>query len=154
MGQPKKLTGEDGRRSLRDHIVEKATTARMTYGLYIDADAMAKMLDDRDVVRYPTGLRFDAGPLQPGEFAYASPLGERPGDGFCLFVHPCFENQKEIWPLLMAYHLVCINYGDVAGPAEAELFGATLLGLETETYYQALCELADSIPDGPDDAAH
>lgn len=142
----KTLTEEDGRQSLHDHIVDKATASRIKYGLYIDADAMVKMLNDREVVRYPTELRFDAAPLIPGEFAQALPLGDRPQDGFCLFVHPWFERQKEIWPLLLAYHVVRVNYGEVAGSDEAELFGATLLGLDIQTYYQALCELADSIP--------
>ncbi len=107
------------------------------------------MLDDREVVRYPTGLRFDAEPLQAGEFAFAQPLGEHPADGYCLFVHPCFENRREVWPLLTAYHIPVINYGDsVVTHEEAELFGATLLGMEIDAYYQALCELTDSIP-GP-----
>jgi len=142
----KSLHEEKGRSSLRDHIVEKAMAARLKYGLYIDADAITKMLDDPQVVRYPTGLRFDAEPLLPGEFAQALPLGEQPCDGFCVFVHPWFEKQQEIWPLLVAYHLVRINYGEITGPEEAELFGATLLGLDPDIYYKALCELADSLP--------
>ena len=130
-------------------MVEKAQAARLKYGLYIDTDTIMKMLDDRSVVRYPTGVRFDAEPLQPGEFAVAMPIGDRPEDGYCLFVHPHFERHKDIWPLLIAYHIVDINYGEMATHEEAELFGATLLGLEVDAYYEALCELADSIsPDG------
>lgn len=139
-------SGEDGLRALHDHLVERAQHARLKYGLYIDHDAIVRMLDDRDVVRYPTGLRFDADLLQPGEFACACPLGAEPADGFCMAVHPWFEYQREIWPLLIAYHIPTINYGEIVTREEAELFGATLLGLEQEAYYQALCELADSIP--------
>jgi hypothetical protein len=142
----KKLSEDDGREALRDHVIQKAQAARLKYGLHIDAEVIMKMLDDREVVRYPTGVRFDAGPLQPGEFAYAQPLGARPADGYCLYVHPHFERQPEILPLLIAYHIVDINYGEIATAAEAELFGATLLGLEVDTYYQALCALADSLP--------
>ncbi|MCK4872759.1 MAG: hypothetical protein KAS72_08555 [Phycisphaerales bacterium] len=139
-------SGEHAQQALREHVREKAATARIKYGLYIDADAILKMLDDRDVVRYPVGVRFDADPLEPGEFAHAQPLGEHPRDGFCLFVHPYFENHREIWPLLVAYHIVAINYGEIATADEAELYGATLLGIDVDAYYQALCELADSIP--------
>ena len=32
---------------------------------------------------------------------------------------------------------------------QAELYGATLLGLDVEQYYQAICELADSIGGEP-----
>jgi hypothetical protein len=41
-----------------------------------------------------------------------------------------------------------INYGSIVETPEAELYGATLLGLEVEAYYQALCELADAMADG------
>ncbi|MBL1215874.1 MAG: hypothetical protein D8M59_00080 [Planctomycetes bacterium] len=138
-------TAEEGKQALRDHIVEKAMNARLRYGLYIDYETITRMLDDREVVRYPTGIRFDAEPLQAGEFAFACQIGEHPRDGFCIFIHPAFEDQPDILPLLIAYHLVVINYGTLATSEDAELFGATLLGLEVDAYYEALCELADSL---------
>lgn len=142
----RKLTEEDGRTALRDHIVERAAQARIRYGLYIDGEAIMRMLDDRQVTRYPCGVRFDASALMPGEFAHAQPLGDRPSDGYCLFVHPALESETDLWPLVMAYHIVSINYGEIATSDEAELFGATLLGLEVEDYYQALCEVSDHLP--------
>lgn len=138
---------EDGRRPLHEHILDNATATRIRYGRLIDTDAILRMLDDRRAVRYPTRLRFDAGPLQTGEFAHARLLGSHPREGYCLFVHAWFEPQRDIWPLLIAYHIPVINYGaSIITDDEAELFGATLLGLEREAYYQALCELTDSIP--------
>ncbi|MCA9293449.1 MAG: hypothetical protein KDA20_06525 [Phycisphaerales bacterium] len=144
MGKP--VTEEDGREALRDHVQQKAMEARLKCGLYIDADRAMRLLEDRSIVRYPVGVRFDATQIETGEFAWAMPLGERPEAGFCLFIHPHFEDQPEIWPLLIAYHIPAINYGEIVSHDEAELYGATLLGLETDTYYQALCELVDSIP--------
>ncbi len=143
-----RLSEEDGRIALREHVVEKAMDARLRHGLYIDADEMVRVLDDRAVVRYPVGIRFDAEALEPGEFAWPMPLGDSPSKGFCLFIHPCFEDQPDAWPLLIAYHIPSINYGEIATHEEAELFGATLLGLEKDEYYNALCELTDSIPGG------
>lgn len=139
----------DGRRALADHAAEKATEARLRYGLLIDAAAILRMLDDRSVVRYPTGLRFDAEPLRLGEFAFAAPLGETPAQGFCLFLHPCFRDRPEAWPFLIAYHLPVINYGEIVTPEDCERFAASLLGMDQEQYYAALCELADSIPPPP-----
>lgn len=130
-----------------EHLRRKATEARLRYGLYIDAQAIVRMLDDRAVVRYPASVLFDSTALLPGEFAYARPLGFHPSDGFCLLIHPRYESQPDLWPLLFAYHIPSINYGDLAEPEHAELFGATLLGLEVETYYDALCELADGVAD-------
>ncbi len=134
------------RSAFHDHLVAKASAARLRYGLYIDAEAVVTMLGDREVVRWPTRLNFDAAPLQPHEFAYPQPLGPHPSDGFVLLVHPWFRPQPENWPLLVAYHIPGINYGPLVEPGHAEIYGATLLGLEVETYYRALCELADSIP--------
>ncbi|MCP3902218.1 MAG: hypothetical protein GY715_01170 [Planctomycetes bacterium] len=148
----KKLTEEDGRRALREHLVDRAQRARVKYGLYMDHDVMRRLLEDREFVRYPTELVFDAAALDPGEFAHAEPIGATPADGFRLVVHPWFETQLENLPLLVAYHIIDINYGDIATAAEAELFGATLLGLEVEAYYEALCELTDSIPPDPGSA--
>jgi hypothetical protein len=39
-----------------------------------------------------------------------------------------------------------VNYGEIVSHEEAELFGATLLGMDVEEYYRALCDLADGVP--------
>jgi hypothetical protein len=142
------LTEADARRSLNDHVFEKARNAHLKFGFAIDAPAILRIVDCRDVVRYPVGIRFDAGPLQPGEFACLEPLGEHPSRGFCLFVHPCFAQRPEALPLIVAYYIPSVNYGDIVSNEEAELFGATLLGMDVEEYYRALCELSDTTP-GP-----
>ncbi|USN99628.1 MAG: hypothetical protein H6810_02900 [Phycisphaeraceae bacterium] len=138
-------TEKDGQLALRDHIVARALGARDRHGPVIDAESIMRLLDDRAAVRYPVGVRFDAGPLEPGEFAWAMPLGERPSDGFCLFIHPHFERRPEAWPLLIAYHLPSVNYGEIVTADEAELFAVTLLGMDIDVYYHALCALADEI---------
>jgi len=139
-------TGVRAREAFRAHLVAKATAARSKYGPDIDADAIRRMLQDSQVVRYPTTIEFDAAALQAPEFAHAQPLGFHPGDGYCLFVHPCFSQEPRSLPPLVAYHIPSINYGGIAEAEHAELFGATLLGLEVDAYYRALCELADSMP--------
>jgi hypothetical protein len=143
------LTERDGYEALRGHVVDKALAARKKHGPVIDADAIRRLLADPEVVRFPTTLAFDAGPLQAGEFAWAAPRGERPSAGFTLHVHPCFEADPEALPYLVAYHLPTINYLDVVTHREAELFGAALLGLEVEEYYQRLCAFAARLPGAP-----
>lgn len=138
-------TAEEGRQSLRDHVVLKATQARMSRAGLIDSAAITGMLADRAVVRYPLGIRFDAEPLQPGEFACLEPLGAHPADGFCLFVHPMLKGADDILPMVVAYYIPSVNYGEVASHVEAELFGATLLGVDVEDYYRQLCHVADSV---------
>ncbi len=143
-----KAVAEQAKQAFHEHLVEKATAARFKYGLYIDTDAVLKMLSDESVVRYPTTLVFDASPLQTHEFAYPQPLGFHASDGYAWCVHPYFRPQRELWPLLIAYHIPVINYGSIVETPDAELYGATLLGLEVEAYYQALCELADAMAEG------
>ena len=142
------LDPETGNEALCEHVVRSASEARLRYGLYIDFETVEKMLLDPKVVRHPTTVRFDSKRLESGEFAHAEPVGDAPSDGFCLVIHPWFEDQTEILSLLVAYHIPSINYGPVATVEHAELFGATLLGMDVDAYYQALCELADSIPTG------
>jgi len=151
------LTEEAGYEALRGHVVDKALAARRKYGPQIDAAAVRRLLEDREVVRFPTELAFDASRLQPGEFAWACPKGEHPSEGFTLFVHPRFERRPEALPYLVAYHVPSINYLDVVTSREAELFGAALLGLELDEYYRRLCALADELehaPPAPEPSAH
>lgn len=142
-------SAEEAQQSLRDHVVGKATEARLRRGGFIDRAVMMHLLEDRSVVRYPVGVRFDAEPLRPGEFACLESLGERPSDGFCLFIHPMFETVDDLLPLLIAYYIPSVNYGDVATHVEAELFGSTLLGIEIEEYYTILCSVADTVSGAP-----
>ena len=135
---------EQAQESLREHVIARAQRARQARAVSPDAAAVIAMLDERACVRYPVGVRFDAQPLRPGEFACLEALGELPSDGYCLFIHPMFEPVDDLLPLLIAYYIPTVNYGEVASHAEAELFGATLTGLDLEEYYKILCSVADS----------
>jgi len=144
-------TAEDGRKALQGHLLDRALAARAAHGPTLDGDALARLLADPEVVRFPTRLVIDEdGDLLPGEFAWARPRGEQPADGFDLLVHPHFRDRPEVWPLLVGYHLPSVNYLDIASREEAELYGAALNGLELEVYYERLCALADELPDAPE----
>lgn len=138
-------TAEDGRQALAAHLRAKALAARGKCDGQVDRAAIFKLLADRTVVRYPVGVRFDAAPLRAGEFAFLEALGGHPADGFCLFIHPRFEFADDLLPLLIAYYVPSVNYGDVATHVDAELFGSILLGLDREDYYTRLCAAADGV---------
>ena len=148
---PHKLTLEDGRLSLAAHAAAKGAEIRAKYGPRIGWAQLARILADRECVRYPSTLAFDASPLQPGECAYPQPSGERPEDGFRLCVHPYFSVEPDRVPLLALYQVVAINYGAFASPDDAEAFGAAALGMPREDYYGALCAMADEISGDPAD---
>lgn len=111
----------------------------------IDWERLQQLLSDRRYVRYPCELRFEAEPLLPGEFAHPVRRGERPEDGFVLYLHPHYASQLPLVPYLVLHQLVLINFGDSATADDAETFGALALGLSKENYYQALCELSNQI---------
>lgn len=136
---------EDGRMSLHAHAAAKGAEVFQKYGPRIGWKELLRILEDRACVRYPCEIVFDAGPLEPGEFAHPLAKGARPEDGYALHVHPYFELQPERLPYLVLYQLVLVNYGPFATSGDAEVFGANALGLTVEEYYQTICALADEV---------
>ena len=137
------LTVDDARQSLNAHVTAKGTEIREKYGPTIGWHELLRILEDRTFVRYPCEIKFDSSHLQAGELAHPVARGDNPEDGFTIYVHPFFAMQLARVPHLVLYQLVLVNYGDFAASDDAEIFGATALGLEKEEYYRALCELAD-----------
>ena len=118
----------------------------------IDGDAIRRVLADPDIVRFPVQLAFGTTELLPGEFAWPKPRGASPAEGYDLVLHPAFRDREDALPFLIAYHVVAINYLDVATHEEAELFGAALLGMDVDAYYSEVCRLADEALGAPSPA--
>lgn len=133
----------EGRIALLEHAVSRAIEARRKCAGRIDASAILRLLSERDIVRFPTALSFDDRRLEPGEFGQALARGEHPSHGFDLVLRRCYEIRPEVWPMLIAYHIPPINYGDIVTPEVCEAFGAALLGMDVEAYYEELCRLTD-----------
>ncbi len=142
---PDQLTLEDAQQSLNMHVAAKGAAIRHKQGAPIGWKQLLVLLEDRSLVRYPCRIVFDEGPLQKGEMAFPSPNGERPEDGFTIFVHPYFATQPARVPYLVLYQLVAVNYGPFASADDAETFGSQALGISKDEYYQALCKMADEI---------
>ncbi len=140
-----RLTAQDAQSSLRAHAAAKGAEVHARYGPDLGWHQLHRLLADRACVRYPCELVFDEGPLQPGECAFASPQGAVPEAGFILYVHPYFRTQPGRIPWLVLYQLVAVNYGEFAGPEDAEAFGAAALGMGEDEYYRGLCALADEL---------
>jgi len=139
------LTAEDARQSLSGHVAAKGQELREKYGPHIGWHELQLILQDRNFVRYPCDIVFDAGPLLEGEFAHPEPKSDRPEDGFIIYVHPYFGAQPARVPYLVLYQLVLVNYGEFASAEDAEVFGANAFGLSQDEYYRMLCQMADEI---------
>ena len=139
------LTPEDGYRALQGHLVDKAKLARERYGPAFSAMDVVAMLEDRDIVRHPTQLVYDSSKLQEGEFALAIPVEGSDPRAYELVVHEHFRGRESDLAFMVGYHIPTINYLDIVTHAEAEMFGAALLGIEVEVYYERICQRADEL---------
>ncbi len=139
------LTAADARQSLNSHVATRGAEINAKYGPHIGWKELLQILEDRACVRYPCPIVFDTAGLEPGEFAHPAPKGERPEDGFTMYVHPVFMTDLTRVPLLVLYQLVLVNYGEFASSDDAETFGAAAAGLSREDYYAQLCEMADEL---------
>jgi hypothetical protein len=142
------LTAEDAKQSLTAHVETKGLEVFAKYGPQLGWVTLQQVLADRACVRYPCDIVFDSAPLHPGEFAQPVQKGERPEEGFTMFVHPIFMMQLDAVPALVLYQLVAVNYGMFASSDEAETFGAAALGLTRDEYYAQICDLADQLGTG------
>ncbi|MCG7949380.1 MAG: hypothetical protein N0C84_23865 [Candidatus Thiodiazotropha taylori] len=139
----KKRAGKVVHSAVSLHAREKAEDIRNRYAPVIDYQTVLQMLEDRKSVRYPVTLRFVSEGIEPGMFARTEPISENPDDGYTILIHNHFENRHDDLPKLILYQLVLVNYGDLATANDAEIFGATILGLDRDTYYQQVADLVD-----------
>ena len=142
------LTTQDARQSLNAHVAAKGAEVRARYGPAIGWRELLRIVEDREVVRYPCEIVFDAAQLLPGEFAQPAQKGGTPEEGFTMFVHPLFMAQLDLVPALVLYQLVALNYGVFASSDDAETFGASALGLTRYEYYALICDAADQLATG------
>jgi hypothetical protein len=141
----KQLTADDAKQSLCAHVESKGAEIFLKYGPLLGWAELQRLLEDRVYVRYPVEIVFDASRLLAGELAHAEGKTDQPEDGFAMIVHPAYEAQPDMVPVLVMYQLVAVNYGEFASSDEAECFGAAALGLTRDEYYNLLCELADEL---------
>jgi hypothetical protein len=148
------LTADDAKQSLTTHVASKGEEICEKYGPGLGWSDLQALLTDRAYVRYPCEVQFDAGPLQAGEFAHPIAKGEKPEDGFTMFVHPVYMLDLPDVPYLVLYQLVAVNYGEFASAEDAELFGANALGISRDEYYETLCELAERVDGSQESPPH
>ena len=140
-----KLTAEEGKRALTQHAIEIGQIVQAKYGPDIEYPDLLSILDDSECVRYPTRIEFST-KLKNGMFAEAVLCGQEPDEGYVIRVHECFIKEPDRVVAMVLYHLVAVNYGTFATPAEAEAFGATCLGMDQLAYYESMCDCAARLP--------
>jgi hypothetical protein len=133
-----------GADSLNQRLLEQAVFAHQKYGP-LSPQNLEAFLADPACVRYPTRLVFEFGEMALHQFA--QPEMDHRADaqqGRVLYLRPRLRERPDLVPLAVAYMLPVLNYGDIITDAHCLLYGATLLGLMPEEFYQRICALADA----------
>lgn len=132
--------GED---SLREHLVAQAVVAHQKYQPFT-AESLARFLTDPECLRHPTRLVYEFGEMAPHQFAQPDLDYRNPAeDGRVLYLRPRLRPRPDLTLLAVAYMVPVINYGDIVTDAFCLRYGATLLGLTENEFYEQLCALAD-----------
>jgi hypothetical protein len=136
---------QSGQDSLRSHLVAQAIVARQKHGP-LTAAKLDALLHDPDCLRYPVRLAYEFGEMAMHQFAQPD-LDWRNSeqDGRVLYVRPVLRDHPELLPLAVAYMIPLINYGDIISDEHCLMFGAAMLGLTEDDYYEGLCRLADLV---------
>jgi hypothetical protein len=131
-----------GQQSLRDHLIAQAIVAHQKHGP-LTADKLDALLHDPACLRHPVRLVFEFGEMAMHQFAQPDMDWRNPEqDGRVLYVRPLLRDRRDLLPLAVAYMIPLINYGDIITDDHCLAYGATLLGMMEDDYYQQLCELA------------
>ena len=140
----KKENAKRLREGLENHIYFVAEKARHKYLPLDSLEALKRVMEDREVVRFPATLTFDEAELGSGEAARVDQTDSEE-ESYRISVHPRFEARQADAVALTLYTIVKINYGKIAKEKEALLFGALLLDMTEEAYAERLKKLRDEI---------
>lgn len=134
-----------GEASLRDHIVAQAVVAHHKHGPLTFAGLDA-LLTDPECLRHPTRLVFEFGEMASHQFAeLAADQRDREQDGRVLYLRPLLRGYPDLVVLAVAYMIPVINYGEVVTDEHCLRYGAALLGMMEQDFYEAICRMADLV---------
>ena len=132
-----------GQASLREHILAQAIVAHQKHGP-LTASKLDALLHDPDCLRHPVRLAFEFGEMAMHQFAQPDiDWRNTEQDGRVLYVRPLLRERRDLLPLAVAYMIPLINYDDIITDEHCLSYGATLLGMMEDEYYQKLCALCD-----------
>jgi hypothetical protein len=133
---------------LLNHADVAAERAHAKLGGPLTVETLEQYLADADCLRYPTTVAWDAAGIEANQFAEPT-FQEGPEGRICtLKVHPRFRHIPEALPYFVAYMAAVINYGQVVAPEVCEAYGAALVGITKDEYYNALCGWMDAADGG------
>ncbi len=135
--------GED---SLKLRLKEQGQEARDKHGI-LSPSNLETILSDPDCVRYPTRLVLEFGEMAMHQFAHPDiDIRDETGRGRVIYLRPILGKRPDLLALAVSYMIPVINYGDqMIGDEHCQVYGASIMGMSEDVYYQAICELADYV---------
>jgi hypothetical protein len=145
----RRLSTEDleilGQRSMLDHVVAQAEVAKGKHGP-LTFERLDALLRDPVCVRHPVRVAYEFGEMAMHQFAQPDlDWRDETGRGRVLYLRPLLRDRPDLALLAVAYFIPVLNYGDVATDSHCLAYGAALLGLTPDDFYQRLCILADAV---------
>lgn len=141
----KKLNAQRLREGLENHILMVAEKAVSKHGQIDSLDTFVDVLNNREVVRFPTAIDFNDHVLENNKCSKLDKVSDGNDECYCIILHPLFKNRDKDIIALALYQIVTINYGKIAKEKEALLFGSSVLGISEEEYKALLTRLESEV---------
>lgn len=141
----KKLNAQRLREGLENHIRMVAEKALSKYGKIDSFETFLEMLDDREIVRFPSIIDFKDPAGKEKHCVRLDKMGEEDNECYQISLHSHFRGRDKDVIALSVYHLVKINYGKIAKGKEALLFGSLLLNITEDEYKKWIKKLEDEV---------
>jgi len=141
----KKENSKRLREGLENHIRFVAEKAINKHGRPESLEVLARILEDREIVRFPASILFDDLELKEGEPVKLDKLADGVDENYRIIIHPAFSGRDKDIVALALYQIVKINYGKIAKEKESLLFASSLLGIEEDVYKTQIKGLFEEI---------
>jgi hypothetical protein len=128
--------------ALLAHMLERADAARARHGGALGPRNMEAVLLDGESVRFPSRIVYGDGPLDAHQFAQPEPDPADPG-AYLIYLRPKLAERPDLAALAVSYVIPLINYGAVVRTRHVERYGARLMELSRDEYFERLCAMAD-----------
>ncbi len=130
--------------SLTSRLRDQAAEALERHGRFGPGN-LEPFLSDSDTVRYPTRLVLEfSAELGLHQFAQPEQDVQNPG-GIMLCLRPVLGRRPDLLALAVSYMIPVINYGKIIDDEHCLEYGSVLTGLDKETYYERICEVAEFV---------
>ncbi len=105
----KKENSKRLREGLENHIRFVSEKAINKHGRPESLDTLTRLLEDNEIVRFPTSIVFDDAELKEGEVIKLDKIADDTDEKYRIIIHPAFSGRDKDIVALVLYQIVKIN---------------------------------------------